>query len=120
MRILLDHNLPRGLRRFLVGHEVKTAREMRWDTLKNGALLASAARAGFGVFLSIDKNLRFEQNLNSLPLPVVVLECASNALPTLIPVAAHICALLSTPLENCLYTLSPDGHVQRLGGPQMP
>jgi hypothetical protein len=36
---------------------------MRWDALKNGALLDGAARAGFNAVLSIDKNLRYEQNL---------------------------------------------------------
>ena len=57
MRILLDHDLPKRLRGLLPAHEVKTAREMRWDTLKNGALLDSAARSGFNAALSMDKNL---------------------------------------------------------------
>ena len=61
--MLLDHNLPKRLRGLLPGHDVKTAREMRWDALKNGALLDGAARAGFNAVLSIDKNLRYEQNL---------------------------------------------------------
>ena len=120
MKILLDHNLPRGLRKFLSGHEVKTAREMGWDTLKNGVLIATAARAGFQAFLGIDKNLRFEQNLDLLPLPVVVLECISNALPTLIPVAPHVSSLLSAPLDNCLYIVSADGRVQRVSATRGP
>jgi hypothetical protein len=39
VKILLDHNLDRRLSGQLSSHEVHTALEMAWDTLKNGALL---------------------------------------------------------------------------------
>jgi len=35
--------------------------------------------------LTIDKKLEHEQNLLTLPLPVVVIDSLSNALPFLIP-----------------------------------
>ena len=41
MKILLDHCTPRPLRHFLEGHDVKTASEQGWHTLKNGDLLNS-------------------------------------------------------------------------------
>jgi hypothetical protein len=93
---------------------------MRWDTLKNGTLIDHAARAGFGALLSIDKNLRYEQNLNLLPLPVIVLECASNALPDLVPVAPHVQAVLGGPLKNGVYVIFPDGTVERYGAAAAP
>ena len=39
MRVLLDACVPKGLRRSLYGQEVRTAHEMGWGDLDNGALL---------------------------------------------------------------------------------
>ena len=39
MRILLDACVPTALRDSLPGHEVRTAPEMGWGDLNNGALL---------------------------------------------------------------------------------
>ena len=44
MRVLLDESLPRQLARELVGHEVRTVRQERWQRLKNGELLRRAKR----------------------------------------------------------------------------
>ena len=43
MKILFDHNLPRRLREHLPGHEIRTTREMKWEQLRNGALMSLAA-----------------------------------------------------------------------------
>jgi hypothetical protein len=47
MRILLDENTPRGVRRILTGHDVRTAPEMGWAAYSNGQLLNEAEKAGF-------------------------------------------------------------------------
>ncbi len=73
MLILFDHGTPRGIARFLLGHTVTRARERGWDTLTNGDLLAEAERAGFDVFLTADKNIRYQQNLVGRKIAVVVL-----------------------------------------------
>ena len=46
------------LREFLSGHEVSTAYELGWSTLRNGELLAMAEARGFQVFVTADTNLR--------------------------------------------------------------
>jgi len=56
MRLLLDESVPRRLRRALPGHSVKTAVEMGWGGVKNGALLVLAA-AEFDAFITVDRNL---------------------------------------------------------------
>ena len=56
MKILFDHCTPRPLRRYLTGHEVKTAYQMGWDRIVNGRLLA-LAEAEFDVFLTVDRNI---------------------------------------------------------------
>jgi predicted nucleotidyltransferase component of viral defense system len=66
VKVLFDHNLPRRLREHLPGHEIRTAREMKWEQLRNGALLSAASEARFEVFVTIDKQLEHQQNLRTL------------------------------------------------------
>ena len=69
MKILFDHNLPRRLREHLPGHEIRTTREMKWEQLRNGALMSVAAATGFEVFVTIDKQIEHQQNLATLARP---------------------------------------------------
>ena len=73
MRVLFDHNVPGPLSPYLVGQTVEEARTRGWDTLSNGDLLAEAERAGFDVFLTADKNMRYQQNLAGRRIAVIVL-----------------------------------------------
>jgi predicted nuclease of predicted toxin-antitoxin system len=77
VRILFDECMDRGLARELPGHEVKTARQMGWLSIKNGALLALAA-SEFDVFITIDSKMSSQQNVMTLPLPVIVLRARSR------------------------------------------
>jgi hypothetical protein len=63
MRILLDECVPRRLARELAGHDVRTVPEMGWSGKRNGELLQLMAGQGFEVFLTVDQNLRYQQNL---------------------------------------------------------
>lgn len=84
---------------------------MRWETLSNGILLKAAADAGFDAMLCIDKKIEYEQNLKKLPIPVIILNARSNALPRLIPFASHVQKLLESSLERSLYVVSEAGDV---------
>jgi len=84
MRILLDEDLPRRLGALLVGHEVNTVQRAGWSGVKNGRLLMLAA-AQFDVFLTMDGNLEFQQNLATLPVAVLVVEAVSNRMEHLVP-----------------------------------
>ena len=79
MKVLLDECLDWRLSRDIVGHEVKTARQMGWSTIKNGELLALAAQE-FDVFVTVDRNLSFQQNLPTFDIAVIVLGASSNRL----------------------------------------
>jgi hypothetical protein len=76
MRILFDQGTPRPLRDALTGHIVATAYEQGWSDLENGDLL-QAAEAAFDVFITTDKNLRYQQNLVGRQLAILVLPFAS-------------------------------------------
>jgi hypothetical protein len=80
LRILFDKNVPVGVRRFLVGHEVRTVVEMDWPPqLENGKLLKAAEAAAFDVMVTSDQNIRYQQNLTGMKLALVVL--GSNIWP---------------------------------------
>lgn len=98
MRLLLDESVPARLRRSLPTHSVKTVLEMGWGGVKNGALLALAAKE-FDAFLTVDKNLAHQQNLAKLPIAVIVLDAYSNELDALLP--------LIPKLEQTLEILQP-------------
>jgi len=63
MLVLFDQSTPAPLRFHLKAHAVVEARERGWDRLVNRDLLDAAEAAGFEVFLTADKNLRYQQNL---------------------------------------------------------
>ena len=73
MRILFDHNMPRGVARHLLGHAITHAKELGWNRLTNGDLLAVADEAGFEILLTADKNMSYQQNLSRRKIAIVVL-----------------------------------------------
>ncbi|MBI1331718.1 MAG: DUF5615 family PIN-like protein [Armatimonadetes bacterium] len=73
MRILLDHCVDIRLKNHLPGHEVLHTKELGWEDLTNGKLLSAAEDGQFAVFLTVDKNLRFQQNIAKRKLAVVTL-----------------------------------------------
>jgi hypothetical protein len=73
MKILFDNGTPNPIARSLVGHEVAFARQIGWHELRNGDLLRVAEDAGYEVLLTSDKNIRYQQNLSSRKIAIVVL-----------------------------------------------
>jgi hypothetical protein len=73
MRVLFDQATPVPIRRYLEGHDVRTAAQQGWDKLKNGELLAAAEADGFDVLLTTDKSMPYQQNLAGRRIAVVVL-----------------------------------------------
>ncbi len=84
MKILLDESLPRKLRLdFEREHEVSTVRDEGWLGKKNGELLKLIIENGFQLFITVDRNLRYQQNLKNLSLTLFVLCAADNRRETL-------------------------------------
>ena len=73
MLILFDNGTPAPLRHALTGHVVVEAIERGWQRTSNGELIAAAETAGFDVLLTTDKNLRYQQNLATRKIAIVVL-----------------------------------------------
>ena len=93
MLVLFDQGTPAPLRHALVGHAVETAYERGWSSLENGELIAAAEAAGFEVFVTTDKNLKYQQNLAGRSIAIVVLHTTSwpriqQALPRVVAAVA--------------------------------
>lgn len=95
MRALLDECVDWRLSRDIVGHEVKTTRQMGWSSIKNGELLALAA-TDFDAFVTVDRNLSFQQDVSARNIAVVVLRATSNRLADLRPLVPKLLACLAT------------------------
>ena len=95
--MLLDECLPQHLARSLHGHTVRTVSDMGWNGLQNGDLLQRAERE-FDVFLTVDRNLSFQQDVNRYAIAVLVLVAKTNQLRDLEPLASQV-------LEVCSYLL---------------
>lgn len=94
MRVLFDNGPPRGVAAALEDHVVEEARARGWDTLRNGELLDAAEAAGFEVFVTTDRNLRYQQNLTGRKIAIVVLGVGRWRLiePRLAAIAAAVAA----------------------------
>ena len=94
MRILLDENFPLDFAKLFVGHEVITVHSLGWSGIKNGELLRRA-HSVCEVFVTLDRNLEFQQNIKVLPFGVVVVRTRSNRMADLTPHIASILAAAS-------------------------
>lgn len=93
MKLLLDECIDRRLAKDIAGHEVKTVPQMGWATIKNGELLALAEK-DFEVFVTVDRNLSFQQNLPRYNIAVIVLRARSNRLQDLRPLVPKLLEML--------------------------
>ena len=91
MRILLDENLPSKLKfDFPSDFEVKTVKDMGWKGKQNGELLRLIDSTGFDLFITLDKNLRHQQNLERYSFRFILLVAFDNKHQTLQPLVAKI------------------------------
>ena len=95
MRVLLDECLDRRLAKHIVGHEVMTVPQMGWAGIKNGELL-TRAQGQFDVFVTVDRNLFFQQNLPQFNISVMILQTATNRLNDLQPLMPKLLSVLPT------------------------
>jgi hypothetical protein len=96
MRVLLDECVPRPFGNLLAPHAVSTVAKEGWKGVKNGALLRAAATEKFDAFVTVDRNIFFEQNLTALPVAVVILHAKTNRFVDLQPLASELLLILPT------------------------
>ena len=100
-RVLFDEDVPRQLRRDLPEFWVRTVQEQGWSSLQNGELLRVAAQ-DFDVFVTADKNLRYQQNIAKYEIGVVVLATRDARLPSLRQVISALRESIATVAPGCV------------------
>lgn len=96
MKILLDENIPTKVKLdFGEDYEVKSVRDMGWLGKKNGELLGLITLNGFDIFITLDKNLRHQQNLEKFNLIIILLFPPNNKHQTLQPFIEKVKLLLN-------------------------
>lgn len=93
MKVLLDECVPRKLKREIASHEVVTVTEQGWSGIENGELLNLAATR-FDIFLTVDQNLSFQQNLKNFNIAIILMVARNNRLKTLLPLMPKVRAAI--------------------------
>jgi len=77
MKVLIDECAPKALKVALAvsGFDCTTVQEAGWSGKENGELLA-LADASFDVVVTIDRNLRYQQNLTGRRIALLIVACA--------------------------------------------
>lgn len=105
MKLILDECIDRRLTKEFIGYEIKTVPQMGWAGTKNGKLLALIEKE-FDIFITVDRNLSFQQNLSQFNIAVVVLQAKSNRLMDLKPLVPKILDILSTVVKGQAVVIS--------------
>ena len=94
-RVLLDECLDRRLRKEFHGHLTRTVPEVGWAGLKNGVLLGRAEKS-FAVFVTVDRNLTFQQHTSRFKIAILVLHAPSNRIEDLCPLVPRALRAMSS------------------------
>ena len=108
MKLLLDECVPRKLKQMFAGggHECATVQEAGFSGKENGELLV-AAEGHFDALITIDSNMRYQQNLSERKIAILVIRASSNDIDDIRP---HVPEALTG-----LRTIRP-GEVIEVGG----
>jgi len=89
MKILLDECIDRRIAKELIGYEIDTVPKKGWAGIKNGKLLKLAEQE-FDVFITVDRNLAFQQNVQKINIMIVVLTGLGTRLKDLQPIIPEL------------------------------
>lgn len=81
---------------------------MGWDQLRNGRLVAEADGAGFDAIVTVDKNLRYQQNLTGRRIAIFVLEPKLVDFPNLAPPAPALLMAFETLEPGSFVVIRPE------------
>jgi hypothetical protein len=90
MKILLDENINRSLKKLLPEYEVYHVRDMGWLGKKNGELLSLANENGFNVFISNDAQIKYQQNLSKYNLAFIIFKTKGNEIDLIMPLIPSV------------------------------
>ena len=105
LRVLLDECIDARFAPHVTGVETRTVLGKGWSGISNGKLL-TLAQSEFDVFVTVDKNLAFQQHLPKFSIAVIVVHCKSNRVQDLLEILPELLLAISN---------APKGQVTRIG-----
>ena len=90
MKILLDECLPVDFRHYLSGHEAHSAQWAGFKGKKNDELLRAPELAGYGILLTVDQGIPYQQPTSDRKLALIVIRSQTNQIEHLAPLTAAI------------------------------
>jgi hypothetical protein len=106
LKILLDEGAPKSLLLFLSDLNAVSTQSQGWAGFKNGNLLTAATSAGFDIFVTLDTNLQYQQNLNRYNIKIIVIRAKTNQLKDLQPLFGKIREALISGFSEKLLIIS--------------
>ena len=109
MKLLLDESVDHHIATYFPNRfEIMTAQKMGWATTKNGQLLRIAADADFDALITVDKNMETQQNLDKLPMTIILLDTPRISINYLEPLIPEVISVLEdNPNEEFIKIKSP-------------
>jgi len=95
MKILLDENVNKKLKKLLSEFQIFTVREMNWLGKTNGELLSLAIKNKFEIIISNDTNLKFQQNLKKFDMYFIVIKTKDNNIESILPLIPPLKVMLT-------------------------
>lgn len=106
MKLLLDESVPRQLGRFFPdAFNVRTVQQMGWAGSRNGDLLNHAAAHGFSALVTADQGIEYQQNLDTLPIAVLVLIAWRTRVQELRPLIPQVVEIVAGNLQRRIYRI---------------
>lgn len=90
MKILIDESLDIRLQKYFDEFVVRTVRDEQWLGLRNGELLNLAIDNAFDIFLTSDKNLKYQQNISNLKIIIILLNSKDNDISSHLPLIPKV------------------------------
>lgn len=107
MKLLLDESVPRRLANaFPVSFTVRTVQQMGWAGTANGRLLGLAVSEQFSALVTVDQGIAYQQNVDDLPIPVIIMLAFRNRLWELESLVSSVVSILSGELQRRIYVVS--------------
>ena len=104
MKVLLDECVDWRLLRDLTAHEVRTVKQLGWENVKNGGLLALATTQ-FDVFITVDQNLPYQQNASRYDLAIIILSARTTRLSDLRTLLPSLHEALAAPRRGAFHLI---------------
>lgn len=83
MKILIDENIDVGFKDYFTGYDIQTVHDLGWQSKQNGELMKLTNDAGFDYFITLDKNIKHQQNLKKLKFKIILLHSKNSKIDTL-------------------------------------